>query len=61
MSNHRVSNAIYSEAREARAGLRPWFFFLVAGLFYFYEFFARVEPGVLKADILDPRVHDGNK
>ena len=53
MSNHRVSNAIYNEAQEARAGLRPWFFFLVAGLFYFYEFFARVAPGVLKADILE--------
>ncbi len=39
-------------ARIARTGWRPWILFLVAGLFYFYEFFARVAPGVLKEDIV---------
>jgi len=53
MKHYHVSNAVYSEAKTARSGLRPWLFFLVAGLFYFYEFFARVAPGVLKKDILD--------
>lgn len=51
--HNRLSNAVYSEAKIARSGLRPWLFFFVAGLFYFYEFFARVAPGVLKKDILD--------
>ena len=51
--HYRVSNAVYSEAQAARSGIRPWLFFLVAALFYFYEFFARVAPGVLKKDILD--------
>ena len=39
-------------ARAARRGWKPWILFLVAGLFYFYEFFARVAPGVLKEDIV---------
>ena len=38
-------------ARQARTGLQPWLFFFVASAFYFYEFFARVAPGVLKSDI----------
>lgn len=38
-------------AQQARTGLQPWLFFFVASAFYFYEFFARVAPGVLKSDI----------
>jgi hypothetical protein len=32
--HNRLSNAVYSEAKTARSGLRPWLFFFVAGLFY---------------------------
>jgi MFS family permease len=53
MTDHQVSNAVRNEAQAARSGIRPWLFFLVAALFYFYEFFARVAPGVLKKDILE--------
>ena len=43
----------HAEAEMARKGFRPWFLFMVAAIFYFYEFFARVAPGVLKNDILE--------
>ena len=42
---------VQTVARQARTGVLPWIFFLVASAFYFYEFFARVAPGVLKSDI----------
>ena len=53
MTHHHVTNDVRNEAQAARSGIRPWLFFLVAALFYFYEFFARVAPGVLKKDILE--------
>ena len=40
------------EAHKARRGWWPWILFAVAALFYFYEFFARVAPGVLKDDLI---------
>lgn len=42
---------VHVVAQEARTGFQPWLFFFVASAFYFYEFFARVAPGVLKSDI----------
>ncbi len=42
---------VHTAAQEARTGFQPWLFFFVASAFYFYEFFARVAPGVLKSDI----------
>ena len=42
---------VQTAAQEARAGFQPWLFFFIASAFYFYEFFARVAPGVLKSDI----------
>ncbi len=53
MTHHHVTNDVRNEAQAARSGIRPWLFFLVAALFYFYEFFARVAPGVLQKDILE--------
>ena len=47
----RVESDAYTDAQEARTGFQPWLFFFVASAFYFYEFFARVAPGVLKSDI----------
>ncbi|MCH2160930.1 MAG: MFS transporter [Phycisphaerales bacterium] len=41
------------EAHMAQRGMWPWILFSVAALFYFYEFFARVAPGVLKQDLID--------
>ena len=38
-------------AKRARQGWRPWMLFGIASLFYFYEFFARVAPGVLHAEL----------
>ena len=38
-------------AQRARRGWRPWMLFGIASLFYFYEFFARVAPGVLKPEL----------
>lgn len=35
---------VQTVARQARTGVLPWIFFLVASAFYFYEFFARVAP-----------------
>jgi MFS family permease len=52
MRKHRTPKAVVREAEEARSGPRPWLFFFVGAAFYFYEFFARVAPGVLKNDIL---------
>ena len=46
-------NSAQADALKARTGLQPWLFFFVASAFYFYEFFARVAPGVLKSDIRD--------
>lgn len=40
------------EALAARRGLRPWLLFGAAAIFYFYEFFARVAPGVIKEDLI---------
>ena len=53
MSPHKKATAAHKEAEVARRGVRPWLFFLVGAAFYFYEFFARVAPGVLKDDIID--------
>ena len=53
MPHHHTSSSLHKEAQEARSGVRPWLFFLVGSVFYFYEFFARVAPGVLKKDIID--------
>ena len=53
MPHHHTSSSLHKEAKEARSGVRPWLFFLVGSVFYFYEFFARVAPGVLKKDIID--------
>ena len=39
-------------AKRARQGWRPWMLFGVASLFYFYEFFARVAPGVLHSELM---------
>ena len=47
------NSSAQADAMKARTGLQPWLFFLVAAAFYFYEFFARVAPGVLKSDIRD--------
>ena len=41
----------HESAQRARRGLRPWILFGIASLFYFYEFFARVAPGVLQAEL----------
>ena len=38
-------------AQRARRGWRPWMLFGIASLVYFYEFFARVAPGVLKPEL----------
>ena len=53
MDQARTNGTVAREAHEARSGFRPWLFFLVGAAFYFYEFFARVSPGVLKSDILE--------
>jgi MFS family permease len=53
MPHHHTRHGVHKEAQEARSGVRPWLFFLVGSVFYFYEFFARVAPGVLKKDIID--------
>lgn len=53
MTHHRITKAVHIEAETARRGIRPWLFFLVGSIFYFYEFFARVAPGVLKKDIIE--------
>ncbi len=43
--------ACHLRAKRARQGWRPWMLFGIASLFYFYEFFARVAPGVLHAEL----------
>lgn len=43
--------ACHLRAKRARQGWRPWMLFGIASLFYFYEFFARVAPGVLHSDL----------
>ncbi len=43
--------ACHLRAKRAREGWRPWMLFGIASLFYFYEFFARVAPGVLQGEL----------
>lgn len=43
--------ACHLRAKRARQGWRPWILFGIASLFYFYEFFARVAPGVLQGEL----------
>ena len=43
--------ACHLRTKRARQGWRPWMLFGIASLFYFYEFFARVAPGVLHAEL----------
>ena len=43
--------ACHLRAQRARRGWRPWILFGIASLFYFYEFFARVAPGVLQSEL----------
>ena len=38
-------------ATEARRGLKPWMYWIVAASFYLYEFFARVAPGVIEGTL----------
>lgn len=51
-SSSNQKNLAHREALEARRGLRPWLLFGAAAIFYFYEFFARVAPGVIKEDLV---------
>ena len=44
--------ACHLRAKRARQGWRPWMLFGIASLFYFYEFFARVAPGVLHEELI---------
>lgn len=44
--------ACHLRAKRARQGWRPWMLFGIASLFYFYEFFARVAPGVLHQELI---------
>ena len=48
----RQLKACHLRARRARKGWRPWMLFGIASLFYFYEFFARVAPGVLHSELI---------
>ena len=50
-SAQRHLKACRLRAQRARRGWRPWILFGIASLFYFYEFFARVAPGVLQAEL----------
>ena len=50
-AQQRISN-LHGQAQRARRGWRPWMLFLVCSLFYFYEFFARVAPGVLQPELM---------
>ena len=47
----RQFKACHLRAKRARQGWRPWMLFGIASLFYFYEFFARVAPGVLHSEL----------
>ena len=47
----RQLKACHLRAKRARQGWRPWMLFGIASLFYFYEFFARVAPGVLHSEL----------
>ena len=38
-------------AQRAGRGWRPWILFGIASLFYFYDFLARVAPGVLQSEV----------
>ena len=49
---HRHLKACHLRAKRARQGWRPWMLFGIASLFYFYEFFARVAPGVLHSELI---------
>ena len=48
----RQLKACHLRAQRARRGWRPWILFAIASLFYFYEFFARVAPGVLHSELI---------
>ena len=48
----RQLKACHLRAKRARQGWRPWMLFGIASSFYFYEFFARVAPGVLHSELI---------
>lgn len=48
----KIRGELKYRAHRARQGWRPWILFLICALFYFYEFFARVAPGVLQPQLI---------